>query len=181
MGSLRTGERHLCPWRPVDLILSAPLPASRCAGLDQRAGGPLGPVHWASGLRGEPAGERCARRPACPGRELRPQHTGLGPADPHAEHPGGCHWCPRSVPLLLLFPSCRLRECGGFFWDLSPGIAMSPHLQGVPVHHQAPGTGVLGTHSAWHRGNATGPVLSSQLCLCRGASCLPVPQCGFLT
>ncbi|XP_077758669.1 liprin-alpha-4 isoform X8 [Canis aureus] len=58
------------------------------ARLDQRPGGALGAVHWAPGLRRKPAGERRARSPAGPGRELRPQHAGPGPADPHAEHPG---------------------------------------------------------------------------------------------
>ncbi|KAF6073593.1 PTPRF interacting protein alpha 4 [Phyllostomus discolor] len=51
-------------------------------------GGALGPVRRAAGLRGQPSGERRARRPAGPGRELRPQRAGSGTADPHAKHPG---------------------------------------------------------------------------------------------
>lgn len=60
----------------------------RRAGMEQRAGHPLGAEHRPEGLRQHPAGERRPRRSGRPRRQLWLQQPGAAPPDPQPEHSG---------------------------------------------------------------------------------------------
>jgi len=77
-------------------------PPLRRDGVVQRARDVLGAGHRPEGVRGQPPGERRARRPAGAGRHLRLHRPGAAAADPQPEHAGGGGRRPGRLPACFL-------------------------------------------------------------------------------